>query len=136
MSAALGKRWRDANPEKTAESYRKWQQANPDKVRAASSHRRAATRRAIPQWETDAKARELQWRKDHPGMTLDHIVPITPPMAITLGGRPPNWWSRKKFVGPLLPLVYGFHTEANWAPLPFHENARKGNRDWPDSPWS
>src|ERR1700737_3879626 len=79
---------------------------------------------------------EPPWGKENPGMTLDHIVPITPPMAFTLGGKPANWRSRSSFVGPLIPIVYGFQQKANWAPLPFHENARKGNRDWPDSPWS
>ncbi len=135
-NAIASKRWRIANPEANAASLKKWQKKNPDKVRAASSSKRAAARRAIPRWETDAKSRELQWRKKNPGMTLDHIVPISPPMAVTLGAKPANWQRRKSFVGPLIPLVYGFHTEANWAPLLFHENARKGNRDWPDSPWS
>lgn len=130
------KNWQQANPEKLQGYYRKYQKTHPDKIRASSSRRRAMKQRAIPVWEADALSRELEWRKTHPGMTLDHIVPITPPMATTLGGKPPNWWARKKFIGPLLPLVYGFHTEPNWAPLPFHENARKGNRDWPDSPWS
>jgi hypothetical protein len=134
--AATSKKWKLANPDKLRAIYRAWQQANPDRVRASSSNRRAAHKLAIPAWEQDAKARELQWRKQNPGMTLDHIVPITPPLAITLGAKPANWQQRRKFVGPLIPLVYGFHTEANWAPLAFHENARKGNRDWPDSPWS
>ena len=133
---ASRKKWELANAHKLPEIYRKWQQANPDKVRINASCRRSTKKRAIPKWEVDARARELQWRKENPGMTLDHIVPITPPMAFTLGGKPANWRSRSSFVGPLIPIVYGFHTEANWAPLPFHENARKGNRDWPDSPWS
>lgn len=135
-AAASQNKWRRSNYDKLQSIYRAWQQENPDKVRAASSYRRAAARRAIPAWETDVKVSELRWRKAHPGVTLDHIVPVTPPMATTLGAKPANWQQRRKFVGPLIPLVYGFHTESNWAPLLFRENARKGNRDWPDSPWS
>lgn len=40
-----------------------------------------------------------------------------------------------RFIGPLIPLVYGFHTPANWQSLSKSANSIKGNRDWPCAPW-
>jgi hypothetical protein len=129
------KAWEAANPAKRAAISRKWRRANPDAVRAFYSHRRANEKRAVPKWETQAIQRERAWRVQHPDMTLDHIVPITPPKAATLGGRPLTSHAKKYFVGPLIPLVYGFHTESNWQPLTKSENSRKNNFDWPHAPW-
>jgi len=116
-------------------AVKRWADANPDVYRVHNAYRRANKARALPPWETDAIAREREWRKRHPDMVLDHIVPISPPRAATLGGRSLSAEERKRFVGPLVPLVYGFHTEANWQPLSKSENSRKGNRDWPHAPW-
>jgi hypothetical protein len=127
--------WAAANPDKVRAGIRAWRAANRETVYAQITHRRAAKLAAIPQWEREAIARETAWRKQNPGMSLDHIVPISPPLAATLGGRPLNAEARKRFVGPLIPLVYGFHTEANWQPLTRAENSRKGNREWPHAPW-
>jgi hypothetical protein len=129
------KAYKERNPEKVRAGNREYKRKNPGKVCAHTTVRNVRKRNAIPTWETDALAAEIQWRKDHPGMTLDHIVPITPPASASLGGRPMHR-SNRSFVGPLIPLVYGLHTQANWQPLENRENARKNNRDWPHSPWS
>jgi hypothetical protein len=138
------------NPEVFSERKKSYRARNRDKVLASNSEykknnrerdaahvtaRNARKRNAIPPWETDVIAAETQWRKDHPGMTLDHIVPITPPVSVSLGGKPVHK-SNRTFIGPLIPIVYGLHTQANWQPLENLQNASKNNRDWPDSPWS
>jgi hypothetical protein len=134
------KEYRDSNLEKITERDRvrlkKYRKDNPERTRASQSARRALKLRSIPKWETDIRLKEVEWRKQHPGMSLDHIVPITPPLSLNLGGKPLCAASRKRFIGPLVPIVYGFHTPANWQPLTLRENISKGNRDWPDSPWS
>jgi hypothetical protein len=123
------------NPEKARTRNREYKKENRERDCAHVTARNARKRNAIPPWEADVIAAETQWRKDYPGMTLDHIVPITPPRAASLGGRPVHG-SNRTFVGPLIPIVYGLHTQANWQPLGNLENARKNNRDWPHSPWS
>ena len=129
------KSYRARNLEKVREGHRKYKKENPERGCAQTTARNARKRNAIPPWETNVIAAETQWRKDYPGMTLDHIVPITPPVSASLGGRPIHR-SNRTFVGPLIPIVYGLHTRANWQPLENLENARKNNRDWPDAPWS
>jgi hypothetical protein len=137
VNARATKRYAERNPEKTREKSARWRKANPERARRQSSSWRVARLRAVPPWMTyeEAKERELQWRlaDGHAGMELDHIVPLTPPLAKTLGGKPTR---SRTFVGPLIPIVYGWHYEANWQPLKRKENITKGNRDWPDSPWS
>jgi hypothetical protein len=130
-----GKVYYETNKEKCAIANRRCQLARPEIGRAASSSRRARKLRAIPSWEIDIRRTEVAWREANPGVELDHVVPLTPPVAVTLGGRPISR-NNRTFIGPLIPLVYGFHTPANWQPLGMTENRRKGNRDWPNSPWS
>ena len=137
VNARATKRYAEKNPEKTREKSARWRKENPERARRQSSSWRVARLRAVPPWMTyeEAKGRELQWRlaDEHAGMELDHIVPLTPPLAKTLGGKPTR---SRTFVGPLIPIVYGWHYEANWQPLTRTENIVKGNRDWPDAPWS
>lgn len=114
---------------------RKWGKDNPEKSRAYNSLKRAALRRAVPRWGIDVVKIESEWRKANPGFSLDHIVPITPPLSVALGARPLHGREKTSFVGPLIPLVYGFHTPANWQPLTLAENASKSNRIWPCAPW-
>ena len=134
--AKYSKDWESKNPGKAREARSKWWAANPDRTVTYRSLRRAAMLNAVPAWEIGPRGSEQAWRRSNPGMALDHIVPVTSPLACTLGGKPMSWQMRRKFVGPLIPIVYGFHTQANWQPLPKSENSRKSNRHWPDSPWS
>jgi hypothetical protein len=101
------------NKERIKESVRIWQQNNPDKVRSIEARRRAAKKKAFPQWartgeikkQIDAIYREAKdlelfhQTKYH----VDHIVPL-----------------QSNF-------VCGLHVPINLRPLPGKENLSKSN---------
>lgn len=79
------KRYKALNPEKVRDANSRYKRENLERECAHTTARNARKRRAIPAWETDVLTAEIQWRKDHPGMTLDHIVPVTAPVSVSLG---------------------------------------------------
>lgn len=129
------KKYREANPEKVKELSADWTRRNMPWVVAKTKARRILKKTAARLGNIEETCRrEAEIRRANPGMHIDHIVPLTPPLAMTLGGMPVG--HRSKLHGPRIPLVYGFHHPNNWQVLTPAENIRKSNRDWPDSPWS
>lgn len=128
------KRYRENNPEVQRESSKRWEAKTGSAIIRASI-RRCLVRNSIPSWCQKVMILEREWRAIHVGMQLDHIVPITPPLAQSVGSLPMTWHQRRKFIGPLVPLVQGFHYPANWQPMTKSNNSSKSNRDWPDAPW-
>lgn len=108
---ARSKRERYArNPAKHRADARQWKTGHPDQSRENGSKRRAIEKRAVPKW-ADRKAIAGIFKQARlTGQQVDHVVPL-----------------RSK-------LVCGLHCEANLEVIPASDNARKGNRHWPDMP--
>lgn len=116
----------------------RWQSENYDKVRVVKARRYAAKLRAAPAWASPndaapfyAIARGLSacTGEDY---HVDHIVPLKSVRLQSLCG---NLMHPRQFIGPLLPVVQGFHCAANFQILHGVENASKGNKKWPDMPY-
>lgn len=120
-------KWREENKEKLREDTRvrmaAWRAENADKVkekanspemRAYRSARRAKEKKATPGWANSFIITEMydlaSERAKATGVAwhVDHIVPLQ---------------SKR---------VCGLHCEANLRVIPADENAKKGNRHWPD----
>lgn len=110
------KKWREENRQRAADIRRKWESRNREKVCAKTALRKASKLRATPAWcdlsaiqdffDAAAAFRMYTGQEYH----VDHIVPL-----------------RGK-------TVCGLHVPNNLQVLPATENARKGNRYWPDMP--
>ena len=107
---AAQKKWLAANPE----WKKNWDRENLDKHRANMARRNAAKLRATPKWANEFFISEayhlaaLRTKATGFAWHVDHIVPL-----------------RSK-------LVCGLHVEHNLRVIPAVDNARKGNRYWPD----
>jgi len=107
---------REANPAKFAEKCRTWQLSNPHLVRALANRHRAAKLRAQPRWANEEKIAEFYelatQKQQQLGKSyhVDHIVPL-----------------QSK-------IVCGLHNEFNLQILGRRDNAKKGNRSWPEMP--
>lgn len=117
---ADSREYRKNNLEYMRELGKLWSKNNPDKWKVTKASRRAAKRRAIPDWSNDEfedfAIREMyelsRIRKELTGIDwhVDHIVPLK---------------SKK---------VCGLHCLANLQIITGSENMSKGNRVWPDMP--
>jgi hypothetical protein len=102
--------WGKLNPEKVRAAKTKWKRLNPESTRKDAESRRRQKSRSTPKWANKDAILAIYESAELYGLTVDHIVPI-----------------RSK-------LVCGLHCEANLRLVSFSENARKGNRHWPDMP--
>lgn len=107
---AKNKRLRYRASPKIKEADRAWRRRNPVKILERGARRRVQERRATPKWANRAAMEMIYAEARRMGQQTDHVVPL-----------------RSK-------LVCGLHCEANLALLPANDNARKGNRHWPDMP--
>lgn len=132
------KKHRLSNPEKARIYSKIWRSRNSHAVNAKSSQRRASIRNATPAWASNEAMKlvflEASIATKVTGIPhdVDHIVPITPPLVQSLDiGNP---LPKRSFVGPLIPVVQGFHCEANIRSIPEIQNRHKSNTQWPDMP--
>lgn len=107
--------WRAANPGRVKEQAARHAAKYPEKCAARVAKRRAKKHLATPAWsDADAVAGMYElaalFRKTGLRIEVDHIVPLQSE------------------------LVCGLHTHDNLQLLAESENARKGNRVWPDMP--
>jgi hypothetical protein len=113
---ATNRAWAEKNPKKVTASRADWAKRNSAHVSAYSFSRRAASKRAMPEW-ADRKKIAMFYQKAKAesarlgsAIHVDHIVPMQSP------------------------IVCGLHNEFNLQLLPKAENQSKGNRWWPDMP--
>lgn len=101
-----------ANKPKLRKQQKQYQTANRAQYNANSSRHRAGKQQATPGWfEHELVANVYQKAKQF-GFQVDHIVPLNSK------------------------VVCGLHCWANIQLLSPELNRSKGNRDWPDSPFS
>ena len=114
--AAATKKWVQKNPERVKIASAVWNRAHPEQANRRNSRHRAEKVRAVPQWTDHVAVGEfyafaaLKTRLTGEPWHVDHIVPL-----------------RSK-------LVNGLHTHYNLQVIKGRDNARKGNRFWPDMP--
>ncbi len=108
--AQMRKRRGKRDPQKEAERRRRRYEANPGLKRAERKRYEAAQLRATPVWADHDKIKQIYKTASVFDYEVDHIVPLRSP------------------------IVCGLHVEHNLQLLDGRENARKGNRYWPDMP--
>lgn len=91
-------------------SSRIWREKNKDYDAFRASYRRLCKRQACPSWVNKDDLLDIYKEAYYFGLEVDHIVPI------------------------ISDLVCGLHVPSNLQLLTKSENARKGNRHWPDMP--
>lgn len=96
--------------EKRVEYERAYRARHPDRCKANYGAKRAAKKVARAPWANHRKLTAIYREARLTGMQVDHVVPLQHR------------------------LVCGLHWEGNLQLLPASENARKGNRHWPDMP--
>jgi hypothetical protein len=119
--------WKAANKEKIQEGHKRYMEKpesrelvrkafvirywkNPDKYRAASSAYDRRVRSSRPNWQSMRQVNRFYQIAKALRLEVDHIVPVNSE------------------------LVCGLHCIDNFQLLTRSENARKGNRLWPDMP--
>lgn len=113
---AIREKWAKAHPGNIKIRKSKWRKAHPDRHTANENRRRAAQLSATPGWTNHVAVGEfyalaaIKTRLTGVAYAVDHIVPLRSA------------------------LVCGLHTQDNLAVILDCENARKGNRVWPDMP--
>jgi hypothetical protein len=113
---AYSRAYRAANLERVKAVNKQWRSENKVKLAALQSRHRAIVIRATARWADQKKIEEFYETAAGISMLtgdwyhVDHIVPL-----------------KSK-------LVCGLHCEQNMRVLEGVENARKGNRHWPDMP--
>lgn len=113
---AATRKWKVANLERNKASARRWSKAHPAQANLRNARHRARKLNATPVWANQFFIAEIydlaQRRTKMLGFDwhVDHIIPLNSK------------------------LVCGLHVENNLRVVPGIENARKGNRHWPDMP--
>lgn len=119
--------WKAANKDKVAESSKRYMEKpeskavrrkafavrywkNPDKYRAKASAYDRRVRNSRPRWQSMSQVNRFYQIAKALRLEVDHIVPVNSE------------------------LVCGLHCVDNFQLLTRSENARKGNRLWPDMP--
>ena len=96
-------RYKEASPEKIAESNRKYYSKNPEKFAESVVRRKRLVSNQMPKWANREVITEIYRKARATGNTVDHIVPL-----------------RGK-------TVSGLHVENNLQIISLSENSRKGN---------
>lgn len=132
--------WARQNPDGVKRRSANWDQKNRAYRNAAYKSYQTRKHNSCPSWADHSAIDQFYECADFLSMVtgewhnVDHIVPIKSPFLQSLDG---NTFSAREFIGPLLPVVVGFHVQANLQVLTRAANASKGNRWWPDMPvWS
>lgn len=106
------KNWNDLNPEKVRQKYSRFAAKNKPLIRQKCSKRRAVSKRATPVWANLDDIKQVYIEAAAFGLVVDHIVPLNSK------------------------IVCGLHVWHNLTAITSEENSRKGNRYWPDMPFT
>jgi hypothetical protein len=134
----LDKRSYYANIEANRQQARLWARANPQKRAASLLRYHYARQVATLTWFDAASTQSAYAAAQFMSMVtgewynVDHIVPLQSPKLQSLSG---NTFRPRLFVGPLLPVVQGFHHAGNLQVIPRAHNQSKSNRVWPNMPY-
>ncbi len=129
---------RAANPEKHKQKRAKYARENKAALAITQRFRRGVCKMATPSWADQELMNRIYELADRytseTGVQhhVDHLVPLISPRVQSLDfGNPIRAFI---FIGPLIPVVQGFHCQANLSIKPARENIIKSNRYWPDMP--
>lgn len=127
----------EKNKESIMERNKTYKNKNRTHYNGISKERKEAQRCAVPSWADRPQSTNFYLVSGRISkltgikMNIDHIVPLKSPLFQSLDG---NTVPRRRFVGPLLPVVQGLHCPDNFQILDSRSNTSKSNRTWPDMP--